>query len=150
LSTGRNNPFPPLTTSRTQSICYSFTHGNYNEQLDTSKGCNENPLVLVHLRVPGMLFKFWLISVWFLYDESRNSIFGVSDSSKNTSFFIGEVKRQKVAKQRQQRLRLCMHSHWLPHCMVSDISRTIGDNDKRFFASDRNFGLDSTLSAQSW
>jgi hypothetical protein len=61
---------------------------------------------------------------------------------------IGEVKRQKVAKQRQQRLRLCMHSHCMPKYSDSDSVRTIRDNYKRFFASGRNFGLDIELSIQ--
>jgi hypothetical protein len=61
-------------------------------------------------------------------------------------FFIGEVKRQKVVKQRQQRLRLCMYSHCIPQFSDSDSVRTIRDNYKRFFTSDRNFGLHIELS----
>jgi hypothetical protein len=46
--------------------------------------------------------------------------------------FIGEVKRQKVAKQRQQRLRLCMHSHCIPQITDSDSVRTVRDNYNGF------------------
>jgi hypothetical protein len=63
-------------------------------------------------------------------------------------FFIGVVKRQKVAKQRQQRLRRCMHSHCIPQFTDRDSSRTRKDNYKRFLALGRNVHLDIKLSAQ--
>jgi hypothetical protein len=65
-----------------------------------------------------------------------------------TTLFIGEDKRQKVARQRQQRLRLCMHSYCIPQITDSDSVRTVRDNYKRIFASDRNFCLDIELLAQ--
>jgi hypothetical protein len=85
---------------------------------------------------------------WICKDSQGITWFCKIRVPKFAWFCIGEVKRQKVAKQRQQRLRLCMHSHCMPKYSDSDSVRTIRDNYKRFFASGRNFGLDIELSIQ--